>query len=344
MSVDDQNNDLNEFEYSPEELAELAKLDALNDGKEEIEEIDVDSDLLDDLLNPEDPKADPAQQEQIDQEPGDDPAQDQNQPLPVEGDDKPAEEKQPPEVEPVPVVEEIVPIEPAPDYTEQLEEAKSIIEDVQGKIDDAFTQLTELSEKYDNGEIGQGKYDIERLRLEREIRKSERLLEEAETEHKNLKKEAETRLSEYQEQRQSQWQQDIKAFAAHPANTLIVNNPHIAEQFDQILKTMGQSGVFEGLSNEQILISVRNQLSFRVPELNKTPYVKTTTAQAPQTQDKPKKPTHEKANLPPSLSQMQVQELPADDPFAYIRKLSGVKYEEALSKLSEEQYDKFLFG
>ena len=41
---------------------------------------------------------------------------------------------------------------------------------------------------------------------------------------------------------------------------------------------------------------------------------------------------------------MNVKEVPADDPFAYIRKLSGVEYEQAISKLSEEQQDAFFFG
>jgi hypothetical protein len=41
---------------------------------------------------------------------------------------------------------------------------------------------------------------------------------------------------------------------------------------------------------------------------------------------------------------MNAQEMPADDPFAYIRKLSGVAYEQALSKLTPEQNDAYFFG
>ena len=103
---------------------------------------------------------------------------------------------------------------------------------------------------------------------------------------------------------------------------------------------MGKSGVFEGLNNKQILQSVRNQLSFHVPELRDTPY----TPKAAKTKGKPAKPRHENSNVPASLSQMNVKEVPADDPFAYIRKLSGVEYEQAISKLSEEQQDAFFFG
>lgn len=103
---------------------------------------------------------------------------------------------------------------------------------------------------------------------------------------------------------------------------------------------MGSSGVFEGLNNKQILQSVRNQLSFHVPELRDKPY----TPKAAKSKDKPAKPKHESSNVPASLSQMNVKELPADDPFAYIRKLSGVEYEQAISKLSEEQQDAFFFG
>ena len=325
MSDVNDDDTLNEFDYSEEELAELAKLNELNDDSDELktepnpeddvtlvpkkelddpEDLELGDDFVNDLLTPSDTKTEPAQDKQPDPEPTPEP-----------------------EIEP----------EPAPDFDDQLEESNQRVQEAQGNIDDTFSKLKELAEQYDDGEISQGKYDVKRLELERELRRHEAVLDKAEQAHEALEGEANNQLGAYQESRRNVWRNDLVGFLEDPANAVIANNQHVAEQFDALLQSMGQSGVFEGLSNQQVLQSVRNQLSFRVPELSKTKY-------APQaTKAKPPKPT-QKADIPASLSQMNAQEIPADDPFAYIRKLSGVAYEQALSKLTPEQNDAYFFG
>lgn len=313
MSDVNDDDTLNEFEYSEEELAELAKLNELNDDSDELtpvpaeeetvivpgddsEDLELDDDFVDDLLNPGEVKTDP-------------------EPTPE------------PEIEP----------EPAPDFDEQLEESTQRVQEAQGNIDDTLSKLSELAEQYDDGEISQGKYDIKKLELERELRRHEKVLDKVEQAHESLEGEANTQIGTYQESRRNAWRNELVGFLEDPANAVIANNQHVAEQFDALLQSMGQSGVFEGLNNQQVLQSVRNQLSFRVPELSKTTY-------NPQTaKAKPPKPT-QKADIPASLSQMSAQEMPTDDPFAYLRKLSGVAYEQALSKLTPEQSDAYTFG
>lgn len=321
MSDVNDDDTLNEFEYSEEELAELAKLNELNDDSDELtpvpaeeetaivpgddsEDLELDDDFVDDLLNPGEVKTEPEPAKQPDPEPTPEP-----------------------EIEP----------EPAPDFDEQLEESTQRVQEAQGNIDDTLSKLSELAEQYDDGEVSQGKYDIKKLELERELRRHEKVLDKVEQAHEALEGEANTQIGTYQESRRNVWRNDLVGFLEDPANAVIANNQHVAEQFDALLQSMGQSGVFEGLNNQQVLQSVRNQLSFRVPELSKTEY-------APQaTKAKPPKPT-QKADIPASLSQMNAQEMPADDPFAYIRKLSGVAYEQALSKLTPEQNDAYFFG
>lgn len=325
MSDVNDDDTLNEFDYSKEELAELAKLNELNDDSDELktepnpeddvtlvpkkelddpEDLELGDDFVNDLLTPGDTKTEPAQDKQPDPEPTPEP-----------------------EIEP----------EPAPDFDDQLEESNQRVQEAQGNIDDTFSKLKELAEQYDDGEISQGKYDVKRLELERELRRHEAVLDKAEQAHEALEGEANNQLGAYQETRRNAWRNDLVGFLEDPANAVIANNQHVAEQFDALLQSMGQSGVFEGLNNQQVLQSVRNQLSFRVPELSKTTY-------NPQTaKAKPPKPT-QKANIPASLSQMSAQEMPADDPFAYLRKLSGVAYEQALSKLTPEQSDAYFFG
>lgn len=310
-------NPLNEFEYTEEEKAELARLDAENEESDELTdapddvidpELEVDDGLIDDLLKPE---IDPL--------------------VPVDETTKPA-----PAVDPEPEVE--IEPEPAPDFDAQLEELEQQKQAAQGEVDDTLDKLQQLAEQFDDGEVSQGKYDIEKLKLERELRRSEKTLDKAEQAHDSLSEVATEKLDEYHTSRRTTWRNDLVGFLEDPANEVIANNQHIAEQFDTLLQSMGQSGVFEGLNNQQILQSVRNQLSFRVPELGKTAYTPAAKAAT-----KPAKPT-QKPNIPASLSQMQTQEIPADDPFAFIRKLSGVEYEKAISKLSEEQQEQLLFS
>ena len=332
MSDINDENTLNEFEYTDEEKAELAKLDALNENSDELkteageeqvsleaiekakqqgeQDLEVGDEFLDELLNPEDT----AKQEQG-------------------GEGEPAEPKIEPEPEP-----EVEP-EPLPDYQAQLDEAEQRLQESQGNIDDTLNKLRELAEQYDEGEISQGKYDVQKLELERELRRNERQHEKLEGELEQINSEADSKLSAYQDARRNAWRNELIEFLDDPANEVIGSNPHIAEQFDKLLASMGSSGVFEGLNNKQILQSVRNQLSFHVPELRDKPYTPKASKQ-----NKPAKARHENSNVPASLSQMNVKEVPADDPFAYIRKLSGVEYEQAISKLSEEQQDAFFFG
>ncbi|TCB14478.1 hypothetical protein [Acinetobacter sp. ANC 5045] len=329
MSEINDENTLNEFEYTDEEKAELAKLDALNENSDELkteadeeqvsledikkeqeqgnQDLEVGDEFLDELLNPEDTAKQEAGEEG--------------------GPAKHDEYK--PEPEP----------EPLPDFQAQLDEAEQRLQEAQGNVDDTLNKLRELADQYDEGEISQGKYDVQKLELERELRRNERLYEKAEGELEQVSSEANNKISEYQDARRNAWRNELIEFLDDPANEVIGSNPHVAEQFDKLLASMGKSGVFEGLDNKQILQSVRNQLSFFVPELRDKPYTPKASKQ-----NKPAKPRHENSNVPASLSQMNVKEVPADDPFAYIRKLSGVEYEQAISKLSEEQQDAFFFG
>ncbi len=319
-------NPLNEFEYTEEEKAELARLDAANEESDELTnvpndetklndidpELEVGDDLVNDLLKPE---IDPL--------------------VPVDNTDTPAQVTAPETV--IQPELEIEP-EPAPDYDAQLEELEQQKQAAQGEVDDTLDKLQQLAEQFDDGEVSQGKYDIEKLKLERELRRNEKTLDKAEQAHESLSEVATEKLDEYHNTRANVWRNDLMRFLGDPANEVIANNHHIALDFDETLEKLGKSGVLNGLNNQQILQSVRNQLAFTVPELRTTQYTPAAKAAT-----KPAKPT-QKANIPASLSQMQTQEIPADDPFAFIRKLSGVEYEKAISKLSEEQQEKLLFS
>lgn len=334
MSEKYEETELNEFEYTAEEKAELARLDVLNEDSDELK---TDPSPEDGLLAP---VIDNKKQTELEEDPENPNFDDLEL-----GDGlidnllKPEPEKAP-EVEPEPAQDVEVEVEPAPNFDEQLEELEQEKQSAQGEVDDTVDKLEKLAEQFDEGEISQGKYDVEKLKLERELRRNEKAFDKAEQAHEELSSEATTKVEEYYDTRRTVWRNDLIGFLEDPANELIASNEHVAKQFDTLLTSMGQSGVFEGLNNQQVLQSVRNQLSFHVPELSKTIYAPQTKAK---TATKPAKPT-QKPNIPASLSQMQPKEMPSDDPFAFIRKLSGVAYEEAISKLSEEQQEALLYS
>ena len=328
-------NALNEFEYTDEEKAEIARLEELNEHSDELKtdpspEEELLASIVDSKKQSGELEEDPENPDLDDLELGDGLIDDLLKPEPSKK----------PETDPEPAPEPEVEVEPAPNFDEQLEELEQEKQSAQGGVDDTVDKLEKLAEQFDEGEISQGKYDVEKLKLERELRRNEKAFDKAEQAHEALSEEATTKVEKYHDTRRTVWRNDLIGFLEDPANELIASNEHVAQQFDTLLSSMGQSGVFNGLNNQQILQSVRNQLSFHVPELSKTTYTPQTKAS---TATKPPKPT-QKANIPASLSQMQPKEAPADDPFAFIRKLSGVAYEEALSKLSEEQQNEMLFN
>ena len=330
MSNEHEDQELNEFAYTPEEQAEIDKLNALNADSEEIheeldpDELEVDEETIKNLTDPQDTP-----------ELGDEPDPEKEPEVEVPGgktDNEPA-----PTHEHAAVEEELP---PAPNYDDQLQAQKEKIEQAEQAIQDVSNQLRQLSVDYDEGEISQDKYDYDRQELQRKLSKLDTALEREGNAYSALEAEANQKIDEYQEIQREAWHKDVRAFLSDPSNELLRTNANVATQFDEVLISMGKAGMLDGLSHEQILTSVRTQLAIRVPELAATPYTGTKPTKEPEKPAKPTKtPTH-----PSSLSSMQAQELPADDPFAHVRKLSGVKYEEAIANMSPEQQDKFFFG
>ncbi|WP_151721057.1 hypothetical protein [Acinetobacter ursingii] len=326
--IDSEGNELlNEFEYSEEELAEIKALeeqDKLNQidasGKpiHQTQDDDLDDDFLNDLTKGQDgennnpaPKPDP--EPTPEQEPKAAPTGTPPEPAPKQ-EHEPTLENNIPEVE---------------DYTEQLTELTQQKEDAQGKIDDVLEQLEKLGEDFDNGEIGQGKYEAQKLRLQRDLNQYETQLTQIEQQHTNLANtSAEQNLSR-QEALNQAWARDAKSFIDQPENELLKNNPNMAHAFDQTLTALGQAGQLEGLSNTQVLQTVRAALAIRHPELNTKP--------TGQQQEQKKKPTHDGFVPPVSLANVPSTDGLDDNPFAHIDKLSGIEYETAISKMTPAQ-------
>lgn len=327
--VDQINDDLeDEFKYTPEEQEEIRRLEEQNKNSDTLEdldtpaedtpsddpEFDLDDETLADLTKT------PIEEVKVETQ---------------EHGEKTDTTKPDPEPEPEVIEDEF------PDYTAQLEELQQQQQEAQGKVQDVIDQLSDLAQQFDDGEIGQGKYDVEKQRLDRELRRLDLNADKLAADVENLQSEADSKIAEYQGKAQQAWQSSLVDFLQQPENEIIASNVNVANEFDSIMEKMGKAGLFDGLSHAQILQSIRDRLSMSVNLPSYKVQAKTATDKKPET--KPEKPT-QTAKIPPSLTQTSALETPQDDPFAHIRKLKGIAYEDAIDALSPEQYDKFLFG
>lgn len=332
---------VNEFELTEEEKAELAALDAQNDDSEELTDVNSESKLFDDIhIDDEDVNNRGGAAGQQEEKTENDNPDNNNPELGAGGGDNGAtgagnnagsgdgaENNNNDD------------IEPPKDYSAEIEELDQQKQEADGKIQDTLDQLKELSTKFDDGEIGQGQYDFDRLKLQRELNKLEVNAQRIESKQETIQQQAETEIQAYQQKSQQGWFNNLRAFVDLPENELIKNNPNVANKFDQILNGLNEAGLLDGLSHSQVLSTVRTNLAIHFPALNSA------VPAQPKEQNqgnKPPKPTHDKANIPLSLANQQTLEIPDQtDPFAYIRKLDGIEYEKAIEKLSEEQLNQF---
>lgn len=345
-AVDDEGNELlNEFEYTDEEKAEIEKLNN-KAGSDNENDDELDEDFVDDLLNPENEDEDtleakepetpatPATQENNNEDNDDelDPGTNTDNEAGNAGQEGQENNQE--------VEDETVPL---PNFDEQLEELDQQRQEAQGKVSDAFSKLEELGQQFDDGEIGQGKYDSQKALLERDIRQYEGEVSRIDSQYEALSNTAAETIDAYNKSQADKFNQELLNFVKKEENSYLMTNPNIAGEFDHLLKTLGNSGVFDGMSNRQIIETVNNTLLVRHPEL-KAAKPKADPEQKKETPAKPPKPTHEQPNIPTSLSAIPPIEVnDQTDPFAHIRKLNGIEYEAAIQKLTPMQYQQF-FG
>lgn len=324
---------LNEFEYTAEELAEIKALD--NDNSDEETNDGVKSDDLEDAdlketqnsnndnkENPDDALIDELLQNNDGEQ-----NQDKDENLKIEANN------------PTQVNENNDTAVDIPDYSKEFEEIEQQKQEAKGNIDDVLNKIDELAEQFDSGIIGQGKYDAQRIRLQQELNQYQDSLKSIEQSELTLN----TKAKESQNSLQEQWHKDFNSFASLPENKAIVSNIHIAEYFDETFNRLASSGMFNGISNIQALEQAKALTALKYPEINSFKSVEQDQANNNSGNKQTKKPVHDGANIPVSLSGMQALDTPDQvNPFAYLDKLSGIAHEEAISKLSPAQLDEYL--
>ncbi|MDN8167692.1 hypothetical protein QZK26_18195, partial [Acinetobacter baumannii] len=305
-TIDEDGNEiLNEFEYTDEEKAEIEKLNkkADSDNEDEDNDNELDDDFVEDLLkNNEEDEEDKTDESNTPPSSEDDENQDNDDELdPGTKTDNENEVDDKENGQNDPLVEDEV--EPLPNFDEQLEELDQQRQAAQGKVSDAFSKLEELGEQFDNGEIGQGKYDTQKALLEREIRQYEGEVSKLDAKYEALSNTAAETIDAYNKSQADKFNQELLNFVKKEENNYLMTNPNLAGEFDQLLKAFGNAGVFDGMSNIQIIETVNNTLLVRHPELKTVrPKSKADPEQKIEKNAKPPKPKHENPKIPTSLS------------------------------------------
>ena len=214
------------------------------------------------------------------------------------------------------------------DIQSQLADFAQRESDIDARFEQNVEALRELANKYTDGEIGEGDYQAEKARLDREARK----IEFEEQALLSQKSQVQTQADVQQAQIQNDFTSAADAFLDRPENkdVFVAGSPELTALDQQI----------------QILSQTLPPTTTYVELFDKARSVVATYMNLPSAGGEAQQP--QKANvpqptIPPNLGQMQaVVNNSVDDKFAHIDKLSGLDYDRALERLSDAELTEYM--
>lgn len=214
------------------------------------------------------------------------------------------------------------------DIQSQLADFAQRESDIDARFEQNVEALRELANKYTDGEIGEGDYQAEKARLDREARK----IEFEEQALLNQKSQVQTQADVQQAQIQNDFTSAADAFLDRPENkdVFVAGSPEITaldQQIQILSQTLPPTTTYAELFDKaRSVVATYMNLPSAGGE-----------AQQPQKANVPQ-PT-----IPPNLGQMQaVVNNSVDDKFAHIDKLSGLDYDRALERLSDAELTEYM--
>ena len=214
------------------------------------------------------------------------------------------------------------------DIQSQLADFAQRESDIDTRFEQNVEALRELANKYTDGEIGEGDYQAEKARLDREARK----IEFEEQALLNQKSQVQTQADAQQEQIQNDFTSAADAFLDRPENkdVFVAGSPELTaldQQIQILSQTLPPTTTYAELFDKaRSVVATYMNLPSAGGE-----------AQQPQKANVPQ-PT-----IPPNLGQMQaVVNNSVDDKFAHIDKLSGLDYDRALERLSDAELTEYM--
>ena len=214
------------------------------------------------------------------------------------------------------------------DIQSQLADFAQRESDIDARFEQNVEALRELANKYTDGEIGEGDYQAEKARLDREARK----IEFEEQALLNQKSQVQTQADAQQAQIQNDFTSAADAFLDRPENkdVFVAGSPELTaldQQIQILSQTLPPTTTYAELFDKaRSVVATYMNLPSAGGE-----------AQQPQKANVPQ-PT-----IPPNLGQMQaVVNNSVDDKFAHIDKLSGLDYDRALERLSDAELTEYM--
>ena len=207
--------------------------------------------------------------------------------------------------------------------------ADSKLEKLTSEYTVAKNELTDLKQKWEDGELTEAEYNIETSALERKMARLEGKIEAAE---EQAEEEAE-KIERYNQQVQAAWNQEEKAFFEQPENKAFLESPRKLEALNKIVTELQQNPNLTPKDFNKLLKDARNSYVQEFGEFYQG---------AKSTPSKPAKP---QPKIPQTLGNVPAALPNADgNKFSHLDKLSGKDYESALAKLSPEDQEAYLRG
>ena len=214
--------------------------------------------------------------------------------------------------------------------------ADSKLEKLTSEYTIAKNELSDLQQKWDDGELTEAEYNIETSVLERKMARLEGKIEAAEEQAED---EA-AKIEHYNQQVQAAWNQEEKAFFEQPENKAFLESPRKLEALNKIVTELQQNPNLTPKDFNKLLKDARNSYVQEFGEFYQG-------ARQPESKSQPTKQQPRKVEPPKTLAHVPVAEPNnvLDGRFAVLDNIKDPEQlEKAIARMSQSDRDAYLRG
>ena len=215
--------------------------------------------------------------------------------------------------------------------------ADSKLEKLTSEYTIAKNELSDLQQKWDDGELTEAEYNIETSALERKMARLEGKIEAAEEQAED---EA-AKIERYNQQVQAAWNQEEKAFFEQPENKKFLESPRMMKALNEIVIELQQQPNLTPKDFNKLLKDARNSYVGEFGEFYHG-------AKQPESKPQPvAKPQPRKVEPPKTLAHVPVAEPNnvLDGRFAVLDNIKDPEQlEKAIARMSQSDRDAYLRG
>ena len=215
--------------------------------------------------------------------------------------------------------------------------ADSKLEKLTSEYTIAKNELSDLQQKWDDGELTEAEYNIETSALERKMARLEGKIEAAE---EQAEEEA-AKIERYNQQVQAAWNQEEKAFFEQPENKKFLESPRMMKALNEIVIELQQQPNLTPKDFNKLLKDARNSYVGEFGEFYHG-------AKQPESKPQPvAKPQPRKVEPPKTLAHVPIAEPNnvLDGRFAVLDNIKDPEQlEKAIARMSQSDRDAYLRG